>query len=99
MKERLTVNSASGLKLLKGKKYVELLADKELTKKALNRLAELEDEIEQGALIEKYFICKDKMPNGKAWYNVCMFDSSSYVIKEQCKTQEEAEKRLKDITQ
>ena len=50
--ERLTVNSASGLKLLKGKKYVELLADKELTKKALNRLADLEDKIENGTLIE-----------------------------------------------
>ena len=51
MEERLTVNSASGLKLLKGKKHIELLADKELTKKALNRLAEYEDLEEQGLLL------------------------------------------------
>lgn len=44
--ERLTTHSAKGLKLRKGKKYMELLEDKELTKKALYRLAELEDKIE-----------------------------------------------------
>lgn len=50
--ERLTAHSAKGLKLREGKKYIELLADKELTKKALSRLAELEDKIENGVLAE-----------------------------------------------
>lgn len=54
--ERLTEHSAKGLKLREGKKYIELLADKELTKKALSRLAELEDKIENGKLIEPH--CK-----------------------------------------
>ena len=50
--ERITARSAKGLKLRKGKKYIELLADKELTKKALSRLADLEDKIENGTLVE-----------------------------------------------
>lgn len=44
--ERLTAHSAKGLKLKKGKKFVELLSDKNLTISALNRLAELEDKID-----------------------------------------------------
>lgn len=50
--ERLTAHSAKGLKLKKGKKFVELLSDKNLTLLALNRLAELEDKIESGKMIE-----------------------------------------------
>lgn len=49
--ERLTVHSAKGLKLKKGKKFVELLSDKNLTLSALNRLAELEDKIESGEML------------------------------------------------
>lgn len=41
--EGLTAHSAKGLKLKSGRKFVELFADKELIKRALNRLSELED--------------------------------------------------------
>lgn len=50
--ERLTARSAKGLKLKNGKKFVELLSDKNLTLSALNHLAELEDKIESGKMIE-----------------------------------------------
>lgn len=45
--ERFTVRSTKGLKLKKGKKFVELLSDKELTLKALYLLAEYEDKLER----------------------------------------------------
>lgn len=51
--ERITAHSAKGLKLKKGKKFVELLADKSLTLQALNRLADYEDKVESGELISK----------------------------------------------
>lgn len=51
--ERLTVHSTKGLKLRKGKKFVELLSDKSLTLQALNQLACYEDEIESGELIAR----------------------------------------------
>lgn len=50
--ERLTARSAKGLKLKNGKKFVELLSDKNLTLSALNRLAELEDKIESGKTVD-----------------------------------------------
>lgn len=54
--ERLTAHSSKGLKLRKGKKFVELLSDKNLTLSALTNLAELEDKLESGQLVE--------LPNG-----------------------------------
>ena len=59
--ERMAVRSAKGLKLKKGKKFVELLADKELTLKALNRLADLEDKIESGKMLDLPFKYQDKV--------------------------------------
>lgn len=50
--KRFTKRTAKGLKLKKGRKYVELFADKELTRQALIHFAELEDKIENGTLIE-----------------------------------------------
>lgn len=70
--ERLTARSAKGLKLKKGKKFVELLSDKNLTLSALNHLAELEDKIESGKMSD--------CPYGdKVWVIDYYYDIVSYV--------------------
>lgn len=66
----------------------------ELTE-VIQRLAELEDKIEDGTLIERYFIQEDELPNGKIWYNVCELNERYASIKRQCETREQAEARLK----
>ena len=61
------------------------------------RLAELEDKIEDGTLIERYFIQEDELPSGKIWYNVCEISETHCYIENQCDTREEAEARLAEL--
>lgn len=61
------------------------------------RLAELEDKIEEGTLIERYYIQEDEMPNGKVWYNVCELNENYGSIKKQCATRREAEACLAEL--
>lgn len=95
--ERLTANTEKGLKLRKGKKYVELLADKELTQKALYRLAELEDKIENGLLVEKYFISEEMLHDGSETFNIAEYDPCAYVFVSRHSTQAEAEEKLREL--
>ena len=59
----------------------------------LNRLAELEDKIENGLLVPRYSILKDWQ---YGWWCVCEVDEQSRIIA-QCKTEEEAKARLKEL--
>lgn len=63
----------------------------------IDRLAELEDMIDDSTLIERYFIQEDELPNGKIWYNVCELNERYASIKRQCETREQAEARLKEF--
>ena len=58
-----------------------------------NRLAELEDKIEKGLLVPRYSILKDWQYE---WWCVCEVDEQSIIIA-QCKTEEEAKARLKEL--
>lgn len=61
---------------------------------AYKRLAALEDMIENGTLIPRYFVQKDELPNGTVWHNVCSFSEHHCSIERQCRTQKEAEQFL-----
>ena len=63
----------------------------------IDRLAVLEDMIDDGTLIERYFIQEDELPNGKIWYNVCERNERYASIERQCNTREEAEAQLKEF--
>ena len=65
--------------------------------KAIDLLAELEDKIEQGTLIDtdKWFIEKEDN-HGKVRYLICKYDKW-LTISDFCSTREEAEKRLKEL--
>lgn len=68
----------------------------ELTE-VIQRLAVLEDMIDDGTLIERYFIQEDELPNGKVWYNVCELNENYGSIKKQCATRREAEAILAEL--
>lgn len=57
-----------------------------------HRLAELEDEIENGTLVPKYSI----VDSGNT-YCVCTVDTDNLLIVDEYETKAEAEKRLKEI--
>ena len=61
---------------------------------AINRLAELEDKIEKGLLVPRYSILQD-LEFG--WWCVCEVDEQSRIIA-QCKTEEEAKRKLEELT-
>jgi hypothetical protein len=63
-----------------------------------NRLAELEDKIEQGTLIdtEAYFIVEENQWAGKDRFLVCQ-NAVQLAVCDFCETREEAEKRLKEV--
>ena len=65
---------------------------------ALDRLAELEDKIEQGTLVdtEAYFIVEENQWAGKNSFLVCQ-NAIQLAICDFCETREEAEKRLKEL--
>lgn len=58
-----------------------------------NRLAELEDKIEDGTLVPRYSILKDWQ---YGWWCVCEVDEQSRIIA-QCKTEEEAKRKLEEL--
>ena len=58
-----------------------------------NRLAELEDKIEKGLLVPRYSILKDWQYE---WWCVCEVDEQSRIIA-QCKTEEEAKRKLEEL--
>lgn len=58
-----------------------------------NRLAELEDKIEKGLLVPRYSILKDWQ---FGWWCVCEVDEQSRIIA-QCKTEEEAKRKLEEL--
>ena len=60
----------------------------------LNRLAELEDKIENGTLVPRYSILKDWQ---YGWWCVCEVDEQSRIIA-QCKTEEAAKRTLEELT-
>lgn len=60
-----------------------------------NRLAELEDKIEKGLLVPRYSILKEWQYE---WWCVCEVDEQSRIIA-QCKTEEEAKQKLKELTE
>ena len=70
----------------------------EFMQPAFNRLAELEDKIENGTLIEKYFITKDNIGT-MTWYNVCEVSENyqCFIIIAQFDNKADAEKRLKEL--
>lgn len=59
-----------------------------------NRLAELEDEIENGTLIPKYSVVKDC-----GFYCVCEVNAQDVYVLAQCKTEAEAQKKLEELTE
>lgn len=61
----------------------------------LERLAELEDKIEKGLLVPRYSILKEWQYE---WWCVCEVDEQSRIIA-QCKTEEEAKQKLKELTE
>lgn len=65
---------------------------------ALNRLAEFEDKIEQGTLVdtEAYFIVEENQWAGKNRFLVCQ-NAIQLAVCDFCETREEAEKRLKEL--
>lgn len=80
--------------------YLELarIASKVDNAEIYNRLAELEDKIEQGTLIDtkKYFIVKENQGAGKIRYLVC-HNIVQLAVCGFCKTREEAEQCLKEL--
>lgn len=64
---------------------------------AINKLAELEDKIEQGTLVdtEAYFIVEENQWAGKNRFLVCQ-NAIRLAVCDFCESREEAEKRLKE---
>ena len=60
----------------------------------LNRLAELEDKIENGTLVPRYSILNDWQ---YGWWCVCEVEEQGVIIA-QCKTEEEAKRKLEELT-
>lgn len=65
---------------------------------ALDRLAELEDKIENGTLVdtEAYFIVEENQWAGKNRFLVCQ-NAIQLAVCDFCETREEAEKRLLEL--
>ena len=59
-----------------------------------NRLAELEDKIEKGLLVPRYSILKEWQYGD---WCVCEVEEQGVIIA-QCKTEEEAKRKLEDLT-
>lgn len=91
--ERLTIVMPNGEFRVAETKF----NSEEAKQKAIKRLAELEDKIENGTLIERYYIQEDELPNGKVWYNVCELNENYGSIKKQFATRAEAEARLAEL--
>lgn len=79
----------------------ERLTDKNWRRRAYQfddiykRLAELEDKIENGLLVEKYFIVEELLHDGSETFNVAEY--CAYVIFSQHDTKSEAEEKLREL--
>ena len=58
----------------------------------INRLAELEDKIENGTLVPKYSVVKSCNT-----YCVCSVDTENLPVIDECETEEEAQKKLEEL--
>ena len=94
MKEykRLTERTKHGIAVLDSEERFVLSCGGYATTKALNRLAELEDKIENGTLVEfnKPFYSNQF----NAW---CMYLKEGDYIKSVCLTKEQADSKLKEL--
>ena len=72
--------------------------DEECVPAMIERLAELEDKIEQGTLVdtEKRFIVEDEEWGSKNKFLICKHHIET-MIEDFCPTREEAEKRLEEL--
>lgn len=81
----------------------ERLTDKNWRRRAYQfdetykRLAGLEDKIENGLLVEKYYIQEEKFPDGKVMFNVAEYDTCVYMLVSQHSTKAEAEEKLREL--
>ena len=58
-----------------------------------NRLAELEDKIEDGTLVPKYSVVESC-----GTYYVCSVDTENLPVIDECETEEEAQKKLEELS-
>lgn len=94
MTERDEYGNADIIGLSTEKLFGELYFDEiNLLTKALNKLAFLEDKIEKGLLVPRYSI----LQFGVRMVVVCEVDEQSRIIA-QCKTEEEAKRKLEELT-
>lgn len=90
--KRLTERTKHGIAVLDSGERFVLSCGGYATTKALNRLAELEDKIENGTLVPKYSIvdCGDT-------YCVCTVDTNNLLVIDEYETKAEAEAKLKEL--
>lgn len=97
--ERLTERAGNGVATTKGcASCFDICGCCEYADSAIDRLAELEDKIEHGTLVdtETYFIVEENLRAGKNRFLVCQ-NAIQLAICDFCETREEAEKRLKEL--
>lgn len=90
--ERLTERTKHGIAVLDSGERFVLSCGGYATTKALNRLAELEDKIENGTLVPKYSIvdCGDT-------HCVCAVDTNNLLVIGEYETKAEAKQRLEEL--
>ena len=93
--ERLTISSKN---IVQQFENIKPENRNEFCLKCFDRLAELEDKIERGTLVdtEAYFIVEENLWAGKNRFLVCQ-NAIRLAICDFCETREEAEKRLKEL--
>ena len=90
--KRLTERTKHGIAVLDSGERFVLSCGGYATTKALNRLAELEDKIENGTLIPKYSVVESCNT-----YCVCSVDTENLSIIDEYETEDEARKKLKEL--
>ena len=92
---RLERDVLIGKKIAEKQKHDKAIIMKiDIQKQLKNRIAELEDLIEKGLLVPRYSISQDWQ---YGWWCVCEVDEQSRIIA-QCKTEEEAKRKLEELT-
>lgn len=88
------LNSVCGVDLPKWTIAKESDIRQYLSGDAVDKFAELEDKIENGLLVPRYSILRDLR---YGWWCVCELDDSNLILA-QCKTEEEAKRKLEELT-